>query len=98
MVEAKRPRVAIHETHVVKKCTPGFFNDRERPLNRCARHCLTAHRFAVFILRAHFPERKASQIVRTAEEESLINWHLVAGTPLAYCPDFAVDEQNGILG
>src|SRR5580765_5613391 len=84
VIEAKRPRAAIHETHVVKKCAPRFFYDRKSPFNRRARHRLTANRLAVFILWTDFAERKATKIIRAAEEKPLVNWHLVAATPLAH--------------
>src|SRR4029077_1796923 len=98
VIETKKPRFAIHETHVVKKCAPRFFYDRKSPFNRRARHRLTANRLAVLILWTDFAERKATEIVRTAEEKPLVNWYLVAAAPLAHRRDFAVDEQDGIPG
>src|SRR6476469_1373479 len=96
MIETKRPRVAIHKPHVVKNCATRFFDNREGPLNRRSRHCLAASRFAVFVLRPDFAERKASEIVRAAKEKPLVNWHLTASSPLAYGRNFTVEQQDRV--
>ena len=51
-----------------------------------------------FLLWTNLTIREAAKVIRTAEELSLEDWHLVAAAPLAYRRDFAVEEENKILG
>src|SRR5215208_4231815 len=97
MTKSKRPAVAVHETHVVKNCAPGFFYDGEGKFHGCAPERLAASGLAV-LLRANLTKRKAAKVIRTAEEKSFEDRHSVAATPLAYRRNLAVEEENKVFG
>src|SRR5512146_795570 len=96
MISPKRPRVAIHKAHVIKDRTARFLDDREGNFHGRAPHRLATSGLAV-LLRTNLTKREAAEIIRTAEEESLKDWHFVAAAPLAYGRDLAVNEQDKIL-
>src|SRR5689334_4787102 len=98
MVETKRPLARVHKPGVVENCPARLFNDGKSNFDSGARHCFATKRLAILILRTDFAIWEPAEIIGAAQKESLENWHIGSASPLAYRRDFAINQQDEVLG
>src|SRR6266478_5107371 len=97
MIKPKGPGAAVHKASVIKDCSARFSDHRKSKFHSGARHCLAADRLAV-LLRTDLAKRQAAEIIGAPEKEPLENWHFSSVPPLVHGRDFAVNEQDEVLG
>src|SRR4029453_5694061 len=76
VVEAKRPRLTINETRVIKDCAACFFDNWESKFHCCPRQGIATDWFPQTIFRPRFTEWKPAEIVSAAKIKPLINRHI----------------------